>query len=553
MARLTALTGPGAGREYTLAERLVMGRDQEEVDLHVDDARASRLHAEVARKGDRYVLRDLGSLNRTFVNGLAVEETTLRDGDTITIGQCRLLFRDKASAIRLSGPGTTSLRMVIDSSSDAEAGASEIVEISAAGEVPMDAEQLQDLRTAQGVYKQLNAVLETATALGSAASLNEVFALIMEKLLDALPAADRAFLMLLDDQTNELRLSAARTRRGETGGEVVLSRTIVNKVIGERRGVLSADTRSEDEFSRSASIAALSIQTFMCCPLLYRNKTLGILQVDSRGSVAPFVEADLRLLCSLASQVALAIQNTRDERERQLLYLENVGSLVKAIEARDEYTRGHSMRVSDYSMLTARRLNERPDVDERIGLDRLRCASQLHDVGKIGVPQSVLHKPGSLTEDEYELMKRHPVTSYYILSGMRVPSDIKGMEVIAALHHERVDGRGYPCGFSGAGIPIEARILAVADAFDAMSSDRPYREAMEVNEAAEQVRQGAGTQFDADVAQVFLALLEEGAFDGVIGEHTKGQLATFPGHDAFVELMAKLVSDPGSTGWRPET
>ena len=553
MPSLTILSGPAAGQFHAFTDRVLMGRDPDVADLVLDDGRASRRHAEIVRRGKVYVLRDLGSRNCTLLDDRPVGETVLKDGDRVTIGQSQILFLEgKGSDRPASSPRAPTLvaqtpkTQIGDGSPD-----SDTVEISAEASPTTEAQDVADLDSAHIVNKHLNIVLEVSTALSTASNLSEIFDSIMRKLLDALPTADRAFLMLFDEQTGELTPRAARTRAGGATGDVHLSRTIINKAVGEKRAILCRDTRL-DEYSSSASIVAQSIRMFMCCPLIYHDKTLGVLQVDTRRTGTPFSQDDLKLLRSLASQVALAIQNARESHHRQLLYLENMSALVKAIEARDEYTRGHSIRVAEYSLIMARRLNSDRLPDERIGLPRLRCAGQLHDVGKINVPQAVLHKPGELTEEEMAQMRRHPMVSYFILSGMRLPADIMGIATIAALHHERVDGQGYPCGLAGDDIPIEARIIAAADAFDAMTSDRPYRGAVSPAEAADEIRRVAGTQLDPEVSAVFSELYEAGVFRHVLGAYSVGPLADLPNREEFVAIITKLIEDPSSAGWRPE-
>lgn len=176
--------------------------------------------------------------------------------------------------------------------------------------------------------------------------------------------------------------------------------------------------------------------------------------------------------------------------------LDSVKVLAEAIEAKDPYTRGHCRRVSLYAKGIARCLSFN---DEE--LETLEYATYLHDIGKIGVPEAVLNKPGALTVLEYQVVKDHPQIGINILRGVDFFRDIR--EVIL-YHHERFDGRGYPKGLEGEGIPLAARIAAVADAYDAMSTERPYRRALSTEGALKSLRQDRGTQFDPGVVDVFL-------------------------------------------------
>ncbi len=176
-------------------------------------------------------------------------------------------------------------------------------------------------------------------------------------------------------------------------------------------------------------------------------------------------------------------------------YADTISSMIAALEAKDVYTKGHSLRVAEYAVLIARALGV-PDAS----VERIEYAALLHDLGKVGVSRRVLGKEGSLTNEEYDEIKRHPDIGAHILADVPYLADL--VPFIAA-HHERLDGSGYGQGLVGAAIPVEARILAVADSYDAMTSVRPYRGAMSHEAAMDQLLKGLGTQFDAGVVAAF--------------------------------------------------
>jgi len=187
--------------------------------------------------------------------------------------------------------------------------------------------------------------------------------------------------------------------------------------------------------------------------------------------------------------------------EKEQLLTNTVRSLVTAIEAKDQYTRGHSERVALYG----KRLSERIgfDADER---ERVYLSGLLHDVGKIGISDDTLGKPTKLSDDEYEEVQRHPEEGWAILQELR---ELNPIMPGVLHHHERIDGRGYPDRLEGSEIPIDGRILAVADAYDAMTSDRPYRKGMSSDQAVEILRDGAGTQWDTNLVDAFIDILDE--------------------------------------------
>jgi HD-GYP domain-containing protein (c-di-GMP phosphodiesterase class II) len=214
-----------------------------------------------------------------------------------------------------------------------------------------------------------------------------------------------------------------------------------------------------------------------------------------------FRRSELRLLSSMAEQIAVVITNSDLYRDLERFVINMVKSLVYAIEAKDDYTRGHSERVCRYSLLMA----------DKLGLDEeakkvLQWASILHDSGKIGIPEAILNKPWRLADEEYQIVMNHPKKGHTILEPLeQLSSSLPGM----LHHHERYDGKGYPRGLKGKDIPLEARIIAVADTFDAITSDRAYRPAKSPEEALKEIEKVAGTQLDPELVEVFKKVFKE--------------------------------------------
>jgi putative nucleotidyltransferase with HDIG domain len=205
---------------------------------------------------------------------------------------------------------------------------------------------------------------------------------------------------------------------------------------------------------------------------------------------------------------ALVLQNRfyQEHLERQVheqavriqeLFLQGVQMLARALEAKDAYTRGHSIRVSQYAVGTAQRLGF-----DGASLDGIRLGGELHDIGKIGTREAVLHKPGTLTDEEFRQITEHPVLGERML--LPLARESPDVLRIVRSHHERLDGRGFPDGLRGEMIPIEARIVAVADSFDAMTTERPYRDARQPDDAVDELRRVAGTQLDPAAVEAFV-------------------------------------------------
>jgi HD-GYP domain-containing protein (c-di-GMP phosphodiesterase class II) len=182
-------------------------------------------------------------------------------------------------------------------------------------------------------------------------------------------------------------------------------------------------------------------------------------------------------------------------------FLSAITSLIRTLEARHPYTKGHTYRVRTYALRLAKRMKLLPSQRKKLSL-----AAKLHDIGKVGTPETILNKPGPLTAEEYAVVREHPLTGERILSPI-----IRSRSILAAIrgHHERLDGKGYPDGLHGSAIPLLARIIAIADSFDALTSKRAYREALPVSHALAELRAGAGTQFEADLVQLFVEMIGE--------------------------------------------
>jgi HD-GYP domain-containing protein (c-di-GMP phosphodiesterase class II) len=234
----------------------------------------------------------------------------------------------------------------------------------------------------------------------------------------------------------------------------------------------------------------------MCAPLKTSDNRIGILVAAGSG---PFSANDLKLLTTLASHGAIVLRNAQLYTELHEMFQSTVSVLAETIEKRDPYTAGHTQRVTDYSVMIAHQLGL-PLND----ISNLRLSAILHDVGKIGVRDHILLKTTQLEPDEVEKMKLHTEHGADILNCSQLLHNIvDGVRY----HHERFDGRGYNHGISGLDIPLHARIIAVADAFDAMTTDRPYRLGMDFPTAIGEINNGAGSQFDPAIVEAFLVSL----------------------------------------------
>ncbi|MBI5555630.1 MAG: HD domain-containing protein [Elusimicrobia bacterium] len=269
------------------------------------------------------------------------------------------------------------------------------------------------------------------------------------------------------------------------------------------------DPRFKDKYNQLLKNESknLTFKAMLLVPVNIGEKSLGVIEVinyhgwKDRVSQQVFSAEDEHMLYTLANQIALFLQTVVNYEESREAYLDIIRSLVNAIEARDPYTRGHSEQTTKYAVSIARRLDLPAE-----SIEVVRCAANLHDIGKIGIKETILKKAKKLTADEYSHIKNHP------FMGAQILKPIKSLQEVIPIvyhHHERYDGKGYLDGLQRDEIPVGARILSVADAFEAMTSDRPYHKGLLKEEAREQLKKAAGSQFDPRIVNAFLEVLEE--------------------------------------------
>jgi putative nucleotidyltransferase with HDIG domain len=245
---------------------------------------------------------------------------------------------------------------------------------------------------------------------------------------------------------------------------------------------------------------ARPLRASLFVPLVAQNRVIGILQVH-RSRAVPFHESEAKTLLTLATQAALNIENGRLLDDVRKLFHRSLEAFSTALDFKDNDTGGHSQRVA----LFAREVAGRMGLAGR-ELEVITQGALLHDIGKIAVPDRILRKPGKLTDDEWTTMREHPETGFRMLKTIQIPDAIA---TIVRQHHERFDGTGYPNRLAGPGISLGARIFAVADYYDALTSNRPYRKAQPIERVVDDIRHAAGSQFDPAVVEVFLAIPED--------------------------------------------
>lgn len=339
-----------------------------------------------------------------------------------------------------------------------------------------------------GIIKRLSGV---SGFLSSSLKSDELLNAIMEKALTELKG-ETGSLMLLDKNKKELSIKAS----------VGLSEDIIKTTktkLGEKIAGKVAQTGKPLLFNKKGK--EREIKSALCVPLSINDEIIGVLSINRLKNIAPFTKYDLSVLSFLANLAAAAIVHANLTAEIKAGYLATVKTLIAAMEAKDHYTRGHSEAVARYATAIAKEFH----LDEE-EVERIYIAGLLHDIGKIGIKEEILLKPGRLTNEEFEAIKEHPLIGTKILEPASFHKDVI---TSVSHHHERPDGKGYPYGYKDENIYIGAAIINVADAFDAMTSERPYRSALSIEEAAEELKKNSGTQFNKEVVDKFLIILKK--------------------------------------------
>jgi PAS domain S-box-containing protein len=347
------------------------------------------------------------------------------------------------------------------------------------------------------MFKELSLFCEISKDLTSIVDISILFSKILMHLSKTF-GYERAGILMIDEITNELTIRASTKP---------LSKTRTTRKIKFGQGLTGHAAKTgkyclANDITKNAKYIPFDkkTQSELAVPLKLGDRVIGIINIESYQK-NKFDDDDVRILNLIANQAAIAIENSRLYESLEESYLDTIKALVSAMEAKDHYTRGHSERVRKYAMKIAKALKL-----NKMQIKELSHAGYLHDIGKIGITDYLLGKIEPLTKDEYETIKKHPDIGHSILK------DIKSLAAtceIIRCEHERYDGNGYPNGLKKTSIPLGARIVAVADAYDAMTTDRPYRKAIPKKQAINRLRQNAGSQFDPKIVKAFLTTLKK--------------------------------------------
>jgi putative nucleotidyltransferase with HDIG domain len=353
--------------------------------------------------------------------------------------------------------------------------------------------------------RQLRALVGVGHVINSSRGLEAVLDEVMDAVI-ALMRAERGLIMLCDAD-GELPVKAARgmDQINLDGNDFFVSKTIVRRVSETGNPVLTTNAQEDPRFGEQKSVVEHNLRSILCVPLKLKDEIIGVIFVDSRVYSGLFEENDLEILSAFADQAAVAIDNARmfDKLQKANLELtEAYDATLKGwaltLELRDKETEGHTQRVTALTEVLARKLGINGKE-----LEHIRRGSLLHDIGKMAIPDYILLKPGELTLAERKFMELHPDFARDMLVNIEF---LRPAIDIPYCHHEKWDGSGYPQNLRGEEIPFAARIFAVVDVWDALTSDRPYRDPLEPEEVRIYIQGESGKHFDPRVVRAFLEI-----------------------------------------------
>jgi len=357
---------------------------------------------------------------------------------------------------------------------------------------------------------RLDGLFEVGRALNSSLNIDELLSLIATKSSQLL-SADRASIFVVDSDKQTLW---TRAQMGEGRIEIPINTGLAGAVATSGQILCVDDAYTDPRFNPEVDKhTGYRTQSVLAGPMFTsEGELIGVLQVIN-STKGRFSEADIGAFDAIAGFAANVLQNGLLYADLRNTFLSVIEVMAASIDAKHRYTAGHTARVALYTSGVARLMGLPPRE-----IEALRVAAYLHDYGKIGIPDAILQKPQALTPEEYDEMKSHAAKTRQLLSKMYLMKQFKEVPLVASSHHERVDGQGYPQGLKGDQIPLGSRIMAIADVFDALTSDRDYRKAMEPMDAIELMRKQIGTAFDPVVFEAFEGYFLNELHQGVLKE-----------------------------------
>jgi len=503
-----------------------IGRASEN-DIQIVSPYISRLHAEIWPHSGGITFKDLSSTSGSYRRGKRIQFVTLAFGDEINLGSpsglsLRVISEESDEDTNFPSKTNTEVLRIVNVSASQYVSARDLT--AQKSSAAKKAGRASSAKTED----RLRALISLTSELISIEGTNELAETLLREVLSLLRVDRGMVLLKTEDKLEPIawRVLGEQPNMTLSGRIPVLSiedvfpdesssseepkapfkpiKTVTERVLREGVGMLSLDAGSDERLETSKSLVMQAVRAIMAVPIVSAKTTYGVIYLDTHRPLSKDDEDSLDWLVAIGQQAGSIMDALTLSEEQRLLSESMMRGLAASIDARDGLTAGHSARVAHYSVGTARELGL--DSDEQYSI---YYAALLHDYGKIGVDDAVLRKPSSLTPEEYEHVKKHARYTFDILSKITFPAKFRDLPLMAATHHERWDGKGYPWELEGEDIPIAGRIIAIADVYDSLTRKRHYRSPMPAEEVVAYLMEGSGTRFDPEVLEAFVRYQKE--------------------------------------------
>lgn len=483
MLEFIFISGPDRGKRVTFdTVPITIGRNPSNK-FQINSPFVSSYQGEILEKNGQYIYRDLESRNganirhkgiQTHVNGRETVEFPIENGDELIF--CNMILGFKHD---------TDLKESTDKPIE--------FPVNIIHSFNPSAEDRNILNKLKQEHEKLVSIYQFSRDIDIKISLEEIFNTTVNTLFNAFPCASHCLLVMFDKNKkfNPVLFKSRKVNHSpETAWKSLTNRAIVKEVIRKEECLLFSGKIKDKTYPL--------IRSGICVPLRADKKIIGAIQVDNRINSTLFSKDDLNYLNIISYHIAIALERQRLKEKFEKSFESLVATGAHTLDMRDPLTAGHSIRVQMYTIELARDMGL-----SQKELEKAKYAAVLHDFGKIAIPDEILKGNKKLTDDEYAIIRKHAFYTKEILSRVAFPEQLSEVPMLAACHHERLDGKG-PLGIKGDEIPLISKIIAVADVFDALTSARTYKKTMSMQEAADVLIKDKGTAFEPEIVDAFL-------------------------------------------------
>jgi len=521
--------GPLENVKVLIKKTLTIGRNSDN-DIIIKELSVSRYHAKIIVENGIAIITDCNSTHGIYINDKKCKTSPICHNDRITIGGIQMVVFSVELSLGMKqkkNPQITFKNMDNNFNNkfaiNADVYSTSLFDDNATYDLNMNNDS---------AIKNLKAIYKANEIISSENNLDTLLEKI-KKIIDDILKPDTTVIFFKEKNSRELVPQLLNSTNNKSALSV--SSTILAECVDNKKAIVT-NSKNNLEYADVNSIILYRITSAICAPLLFKNEIIGVIYLDTRTRTKMYGTNDLELLVAIAGPATSAIRNAQYMKKLEQANHETTMALANAIELRDHYTVGHTYRVTNFSVEIAKVLGWEEDKIEEV-----RLGGILHDIGKIAVDDAILCKPTKLTNEEFEKMKIHPARGAAMIENI---SYMKNVIPYCLYHHEKYDGTGYPYGLKGEDIPIEGRVISVADAFDAMTSNRPYRKGLSIEIAINELQKGRDTQFDSQCVDAMLKAFNDGKITNIMQNEKRNEMSiACPFCSTYIEIPQGLPTD----------